>query len=143
MYADDYVENGVLNADPIDLVCMLYSKAVQKLHLALERLEAEDIYGRSTAIAHAMEIIVELQGSLDLEKGGELARELADLYCYCQQRLGEANAQQKAEPIEEVIKLLSLLGEGWQECRVGFTLEEIPADITVEPERAMSQAWTV
>ncbi len=143
MYTDDYVDNSVLNADPVELICMMYAKAIQKLHLAIERLEEKDIAGRSNAIAHAMEIIVELQGSLDIDQGGELAENLADLYSYCQQRLGEANARQQAEPIEEVVKLLSLVSEGWQECRVGSTLEEIPAAIAADHEPAMSQAWTV
>ena len=138
MYADDYVDNGVLNADPVELICMLYAKAVQKLHLAIECLGNDDIGGRASTIAHSMEVILELQGSLDLEQGGDLAENLAELYAYCQKRLGEADAEQRVEPIEEVVQLLSILQEGWHECRPGSTLEELPLGIAAEAGRGMS-----
>ena len=31
MYAQQYVDNDVLNVEPLELVCLLYSKAIEKL----------------------------------------------------------------------------------------------------------------
>ena len=143
MYTNDYVDNGVLNADPMELVCLLYAKAIEKLNLALQCLDDGDIPGRAHAIAHAMEVILELQGSLNQEEGGEIAANLADLYAYSQERLCEANAQQKAEPIEEVLKLLSIVYEGWQDSRPKRMIEEVAVSAAAESSAAGGQAWTL
>ena len=54
-----------------------------------------------------------MTGALDLENGGQLSRRLAQLYDYMQCRLMEANFEQRAEPLNEVVGLLSTLLEGW------------------------------
>jgi flagellar protein FliS len=64
-----------------------------------------------------MEIIAELQGSLNAEAGGEIAGNLERLYVYVQEKLVEANTQQTQPPLTESIRLLTTLHEGWKECR--------------------------
>ena len=60
--------------------------------------------------------VVKLQASLDPQGGGEIARGLAELYAYIQERLVEANAEQKLAPLEEALNLLSIVHEGWKEA---------------------------
>jgi len=112
-----YVDNEVLNVQPLELVCLLYSKAIEKLNQARSHLAAGRIPERSAAIGRAMEIVAELQGSLNAEAGGEIARNLDRLYIYVQERLVEANTQQTEAPLAESIGLLTTLYEGWKECR--------------------------
>jgi flagellar protein FliS len=117
MYSHEYVENEVLNVQPLELVCLLYSKAIEKLSQARVHLAAGRVQQRSEAIGRAMEIVAELQGSLNAEAGGEIARNLDRLYVYVQERLVEANAQQIEAPLAESVGLLTTLYEGWKECR--------------------------
>ncbi len=116
MYAQEYVDNEVLNVEPLELVCLLYSKAIEKLHQAREHLLADRVTERSEAIGVSMEIVVELKGSLS-EDGGEIAVNLDQLYNYVLEKLAEAHAQQKPAPLEEALRLLSTLHEGWKEAR--------------------------
>ena len=74
MYAESYVENDVLNQDPVELVRLLYSKAIERVREARGHLEAGRIPQRAETIAHVMEIILELQATLNLEEGGERSR---------------------------------------------------------------------
>lgn len=113
----EYVQNSVETENPLDLVCMLYGKAIERLKAAREHMERKEIPARANAIALASQIIVELQTTLDAERGGEIAVNLARVYDYVQEQLAEANAQQTAEPLEVSLRLLETLYEGWQECR--------------------------
>jgi len=117
MYAWQYVENDLLDKSPVELIRLLYSKAIEKLHLAQRHTRASDVRERNACLARAMEIIAELQGALNLEAGGDLALDLARLYDYMQRQLIEAAADPAAvAQFEEVRVLLVNLYEGWKEC---------------------------
>lgn len=136
-----YVENQVLSSDPLGLVLLLYEEAMRSIRQAREFLQEGSIRERSNAITKAMQIVAELQGSLDLEQGGEIAQRLARLYGFIQERLIEANAEQKRVPLQEALAILSILREGWKE----ISLPPAPAAQVEneEPVAAGSMAWTL
>jgi flagellar secretion chaperone FliS len=109
-----YVEQKTLSASPLELVAMLYSKAISEIREARLRLAARNIELRSKAISKACDTIGELDGSLNMEAGGELSQRLRNLYRYCLVRLLDANLHQADEPLAEVLGLLVTLSEGWQ-----------------------------
>jgi len=113
----DYVQNSVEAEDPLEMVCLLYAKAIERIKAAREHLSRREIAERARAIALASQIILELQTSLDAERGGEIAVNLDRIYAFLQEQLVEANANQSAEPLEVSLRLLETLYEGWQECR--------------------------
>jgi flagellar protein FliS len=110
---DTYLENRVLSADPIELVRMLYQAADGAVRAARGHLAAGDIAARSNAIGRACDILAELTGSLDRDRGGEIADRLAQLYDYITRRLVEANTLQQDAPLAEVLGLLGTLAEAW------------------------------
>ena len=109
-----YTEGKVFSENPINLVVALYQGALDSVRQAERYIGSGDIVGRSKAINKALGIITELLISLDHAKGGEISQNLKRLYSYMQVRLLDAHASQKAEPISEVAKLLSVLLEGWE-----------------------------
>ena len=113
----DYIQNSVETEDPLDLVCLLYAKAIERIKAAREHLERREISQRAQAVALASQIVLELQSSLNAEHGGEIAVNLARVYDFVQEQLAEANAQQKREPLDVSLRLLETLYEGWQDCR--------------------------
>jgi len=115
-----YLETQVLSADPIGLVELLYAGAVDSLLQARIFLQEGRIPERSVTISKAMQIIAELQGSLDMEQGGEISQGLVRLYAYMQEKLAEANAHQARGPLEEVLNLLLILQEGWKEAALNL-----------------------
>ena len=52
---------------------------------------------------------------LDMDKGGELAINLKNLYDYCVRRLIVANAKNDAAAIDEVIRLVEPVANGWKQ----------------------------
>jgi len=92
-----YRDSGILGADPLQLVQLLYRKAIACIAEARGHVRERSVRERSKAIMRAWEIVNELRQSLDRSAGGEISRNLAALYAYMQTRLLEANSQQ-AEP---------------------------------------------
>jgi flagellar protein FliS len=111
---DAYLESRVLSANPVELVNMLYQACIQAVRDARYHLERGEIGPRSQAINKACEIVMELNSSLDRDRGGEIAERLAQLYNYMLTRLLEANMQQNDLPLSEVLGLLATLAEAWQ-----------------------------
>ena len=111
-----YVENEILQADPIRLVQMLYRGALLAVGKARVHVHERDIAARSRQITKASEIINELTLSLNYEQGGEVARNLVELYDYMQRRLQDANFRQVEEPLVELERLLTTLLEAWEQC---------------------------
>src|SRR5438105_10678788 len=100
---DAYLESRVLSADPVELVHMLYQACVQAVREARHHLAQGEIAERSRAINGACEILMELNGALDRQRGGDLSVRLAQLYDYMQTRLLDANMQQSDAPLAEVL----------------------------------------
>ena len=109
-----YLEAEVLSSDPVKLTHMLYRGAVQAVGEARRSLASGNIRERSRQITKAWEIVRELAQTLDHAQGGEISRNLAELYAYIQQRLLDGNAGQSDEPLAETEKLLTTLSEAWE-----------------------------
>lgn len=109
-----YLEAEVLGADPVTLVGILYRAAIESVAGARRHLLARDIQQRSRSITRASEILNQLMLSLDHSVGGELSRNLVELYAYMQTRLIDANTNQTDPPLAEVERLLVILAEAWR-----------------------------
>jgi flagellar protein FliS len=113
-YASVGLETGVLAASPHKLILMLFQGAHVALSSALLHMKNGDITAKGEALSKAIAIISSgLQASLDVEVGGDLARQLNALYEYMGRRLLQANLHNNSEYIEEVSRLLGQLSEAW------------------------------
>ena len=141
-----YLEQKTLSATPVELVAMLYAKAIGELQEARRQLADRNVALRSTAISKACDIIGELDGSLNMQIGGDLAVRLRSLYRYALVRLLDANMQQADEPLAEVLSLLITLSEGWQSIAKSEPIPEKapPAHWEGEPAATgQSHSWTL
>jgi flagellar secretion chaperone FliS len=98
-------------------VRLLYQAALAAVRDARRHLAAGNIRERARAITRAGDILFELAGSLDHERGGEISPRLAHLYDYMQRRLTDANLRQQDQPLTEVLGLLTTLAEAWEGLR--------------------------
>ena len=89
-----------------------------------------------------MAIIVELQGALDGDAGGQIAKDLAKLYDYIQDRLITGHAERNGEPLVEARNLLQTLLGGWQDCRAALE-EPVPEPERVAVGGSSRRAWTL
>lgn len=100
-------------ADPHALVTMMFDGALARLKQADGCITHNDFAGKAKAIDVSVAIIAGLQGSLDLERGGELAANLDSLYDYMQRQLFRASVDNDSATVNEVRDLLETLKEAW------------------------------
>lgn len=100
-------------ADPHTLVTMLLDGAMERIAQARGAMERGVTARKGERIGKAVEIIDSLRASLDMEKGGEVALNLARLYDYMLRRLLHANLKNDMSALEEVQRLLRDIKAGW------------------------------
>ncbi|GAB7259920.1 flagellar export chaperone FliS [Dickeya ananatis] len=120
-YAQVSVESAVMSATPHQLIVMLFDGTKSALVRARILLEQNDVVGKGNALSKAIDIISNgLKLGLDMEKGGELAENLADLYDYMVRRLLHANINNDLQAIMEVEALLDNIADAWKQIGPGY-----------------------
>ena len=133
IWKEAYLESRVLSAEPLELVRMLYQHALESVRTARRCLAAGEIAARSRAVCQAITIVSELNGSLNHAVGGEISRNLANLYDYMRQRLTAGNMRQQDAPLAEVEALLTTLAEAWNAIQVQTQTEASLIEACPEP----------
>lgn len=113
--AQHYLNTQISTADRLQLVIMLYDAAISFLRQAKEKMAARDAPGKGLLIGRALDIIGELNASLNFQAGGELAVNLFHLYNFMTAHLTKANLNWDQQALEEVLGLLQQLREAWVE----------------------------
>ena len=115
-------ETNVKTASQGRLVVLLYEEAVRQLTLASSlfsedsNLPVQNIERFGKSILKSQEIITELQVSLDMEKGGEIAKNLMALYIFFNRQLTDANIKKDKAIVESILKMMSELCESWRQA---------------------------
>lgn len=131
-----YQQVATQTAPPGQLVLMLYEGAMRFLERALGgfRLEDPAEYNEtiSNNILRAQDIIFELNVTLNIAEGGELAATLRRLYDYMGRKLMEGNLKKDEAPIREVLGRVTVLRDAWAQMlanqgQPAMTLEARPS----------------
>jgi len=112
-YSQLGTQTGVDIASPHRLIQMLLEGALGKIALAKRFMIDGSIAEKGEHISWSISIISGLRGSLDAEKGGEIAKNLDSLYEYMERRLLEANIKNNTEYLDEVSGLLREIKSSW------------------------------
>lgn len=110
-----YVTTQVGTADRLQLVIMLYDGAISFLGQAKVKMAAQDVAGKGLLIGRALDIIAELNASLNFQAGHELATNLFHLYNFMTNHLTKANLNSDVAALDKVMSILVQLREAWVE----------------------------
>jgi flagellar protein FliS len=112
-----YRQIATQTAPPGQLVLMLFDGALLSLERALTGFDCRDPRERNETIHNnlrrAVNIIRQLNYSLNLDAGGRLAETLRNLYHYFDRRLTESNFRKQRDGVDEVIVHLKELRDAW------------------------------
>ena len=108
-----YQNTSVQSSSPLELVVLLYDGALRHLVAARDAIGRNDLVARRDAFSKAMAIVTELQSTLNVEQGGQVAASLDALYTYMTGRLVDATVKKEAAAIDEVERLLRSLRDAW------------------------------
>lgn len=114
---NSYRKISTQTAPPGQLVLMLFDAGLRSLDRALTGFSCLDIGERNSTIHNnltkAIEIVRELNASLDMDAGGQLAETLRNLYSYFEERLNESNLKKSRKGIDDVQPMLKQLRDAW------------------------------
>lgn len=118
LYSNVQVDTGVMGADPHKLVGLLFEGVMGAIARAQGAIQRGDIAAKGMAIGQAVSIVEEgLRGALDMDRGGDVAKSLDELYACVVYRLTLANAKNDAAPLRECVELLTPVQEAWDSIR--------------------------
>lgn len=113
---DAYQSQAVGTAGPLQLVLMLYDRAlaaIARSEWALKNAGQGSIELAHKELTRAQDIVTELMLSLDHDNGGEISASLNAIYEFCLERLTQANLNKDASSLPFVTKSLTDLREAW------------------------------
>jgi flagellar protein FliS len=110
-----YKESAILTAPPERLVVMLYDGIRRFLFQATVAMREGNIEQSNNRMQRAEAIIDELNNTLDMDAGGEIASNLRSLYLFSKRHLMQARVKRSPEMIEEVSKILDNVGDAWRQ----------------------------
>ena len=110
----------VADASPARLVQIMYEEVLTQLIIAqgcMERIRGNlplhDVVTKGRALGKAIRLLNQLNVTLDMERGAEVAANLRSLYVYMLARLTLANATNDATIVGEAIVLVRKIKTGW------------------------------
>lgn len=119
-----YKTTSVQSASREKLLLMLYEGAIRFVKQAIKACEEKNIADRGLYIGRTYDIILELNNTLDHKVGGEIAKNLEQLYMFMTDQLTQANITGNKKGLEDVLKLLTTLHSGWKEAIEKLKKEE-------------------
>ena len=110
------IESAVASADRHELVTLLFKALIGALAGAEVHYQHENKDQVREYVTKACRILAGLQGSLDYERGGDIAVNLGQLYGYSIRKLFAANVNLDTTPdnVAEVKSLLEPIAEAWE-----------------------------
>jgi len=108
-----YRQTQVQSRSPLELVVMLYDGAIRDMTAAKAAMARRDLANKRQAMSRALAIVSELQSTLNMKEGGEVAQRLDSLYGYVNGRLLEANMHGHVGALEDAISVFTTVREAW------------------------------
>ena len=114
-----YKRSNVETAGKLELIVMCYDKVILNLQQSINHIQDKEILKKNEKIKNSLDIINELQASLNFEKGDKIAGNLDSLYTYLTSRILQADIDKDFIIFDECINILSELKSAWEGISTG------------------------
>ena len=111
-----YKKSSVSYASKEQLLLMLVDGATRFVKMARQAILDKEVPKAHENIVKVENIFYELMATLDVERGGEWAKKLMQVYEFITRRLTEANMKKDVNIIDEVIPLIDDIRDTWNEA---------------------------
>jgi flagellar protein FliS len=130
-----YLETAIATASKEDLIIKIFDVLIIASQQALDKLQndATDIEGIHKALLRAQRACTLLIGSLDLELGGELAKNLLRVYEFWHHELVMANMQKDPTRVERILGFATEYRVTWMQAVSQFKEQKKAAMAASQP----------
>ena len=111
----NYRKVEINTSDSVKVISLLFDGGINFIKVARKRMELGDIAGKGLYIGKASSVVGELLSSLNMEEGGEIAKNLSRLYDFVLDRLINANMKNDERALDEAEKVLDILRSAWKD----------------------------
>ena len=108
-----YKNANVTTADRGKLVIMIYDHCIKWTKKAEEELTAANLEKMVRAVQRVQNGLTELMCALDMDRGGDIAKNLFRLYEFYSRHLTQAIKDRSSQCLREVSAMMSMLREAW------------------------------
>jgi flagellar protein FliS len=112
-YANIYNERASVDASPHYLVQLLMEGFLARVNTAKGAMARSDFEQKGLYISQALAVVGGLYNAVNVEKGGEIAINLRQLYSYISNLLLQASFENNVEKLNEAASLMKSIKEGW------------------------------
>ncbi len=112
-YEQVKTSSAVVSSDGYRLVQLLLEGALERLAVAKGHMERGEMAEKGERLGRVLDILAELRGTLDHDKGGDIARNLRDLYDYMESILVRANMDNRSDLLDQLSALIREIKSGW------------------------------
>jgi flagellar protein FliS len=109
-----YRQTQVTTVDKGRLIIILYEGAIKFIREAIKAQEAGDIPLKASSINRALDIITELNQSLNMQEGGDIAINLRRIYKFWNDHLLSAKVNRDGAGLSDVEAMMVSLAQAWQ-----------------------------
>ncbi|MCT8863230.1 flagellar export chaperone FliS [Shewanella sp. LC6] len=107
------LESEITVASPHRIIQLMFAGALQRLAQSRYAIEQNDLANKGIYINKAIGIITGLSNSLNMDAGGQIAKNLSELYDFMLRKISEANLNNDVKAIDDVCDILRTIKEGW------------------------------
>ena len=129
---NQYKTTTTLGKSQLDLVLQVYDGAISAFRAAGDHYRQEKLQAGYEELERARKFLVHLYTTLDHDRGGEVAENLARLYTYVISQIDSTQATKDLNLIESNIKILDNLRDGWKQLKAQGAKTKSPT--TGEPQ---------
>jgi flagellar protein FliS len=102
-------------SNPVHLVVLLYDQLIRDLRAAAEACDRTDIPARTNEIDHALAVLGQLQATLNMQQGQEVASNLKRFYDVLRAHLLTAQIQASGDMLRGQIPAVIEVRDAWAE----------------------------
>lgn len=116
-YASIAVDTSIKDSSPLDLIVLVFEKIFD--HLIRGKKELDSGQTGSEPFTKAVDLInLGLVASLNKENGNQIAENLETIYLWSIDKIIQARLNKTPDRIDEVVKVLNPIYEGWRELKI-------------------------
>ena len=113
-YRQSSIDARVAAANPHEMVRMLLDGLLEEIERTKGFVERKSYEAKGISVNKCLNIIHGLDTMLDMENGGEVAKNLSNLYDFCSRQLIKVSVENSTEALSPIIKVITHVREGWE-----------------------------
>ena len=124
-----YQTRAIESASGVELTVALYDGIIRFMHHAINAVERGDVSQRRAAVKRAMDIVIHLQATLQMDIGGKPAEALAEFYVAMFALMLQGSQANSREKFERVIACVRNVRDAWRQVAKAPDAVQVPAQL--------------